>query len=330
MIKISYSPYTLKPVQSLNAATAATAREGILLKVEWNDGLYGFADLHPWPELGDLSLEEQLSDLRMGRMTTQIEQSIWLARRDALLRKEKKHVFDGGEKVKNNYLLSHFQDLKPGFLDGLKNEGYTTVKVKMGRDLQKEADMLTHIAASGMRMRLDFNALGSWQTFEKFMVNLPLTVRPLIEYVEDPFPFDFHAWGEARKLAKIALDNQYDKVPWGKIASAPFDVIVIKPAKTDVDKAVAQCQKWNLKLAVTSYMDHPVGVVHAVGVAMELKDKYGDMILESGCLTHRLYQMDSFAAELSTQGPYLLKNKGTGVGFDKLLKDLTWYQLKVR
>lgn len=330
MIKISFSPYTLKPAQSLNAVTKAAVREGVLLRVEWNDGLMGYADLHPWPELGDLSLAEQLSDLRMGRLTTQIEQSIWLARRDAQLRKDKKHVFEAGEKIKNNYLLSHFQEIQPGFLDTLKNEGFTTLKMKMGRDLQKEAEALTHIAASGLRIRLDFNAVGSWQTFEKFMVNLPATVRPLIEYVEDPFPFDFHAWGEARKLAKIALDNQYDKVPWGKINAAPFDVLVVKPAKTDVDKAVAHCLKWNLKMAVTSYMDHPVGVVHAVGLAMELKDKYGDMILESGCLTHRLYQMEAFAAELSTQGPFLLKNIGTGVGFNKLLEGLAWQQFQVR
>lgn len=329
MIKISYSPYTLKPVQSLNAVAAATSREGVLLKIEWSDGLTGYADLHPWPELGDLSLEDQLSDLRRGRISSQIEQSIWLAHRDAQLRRDKKNVFDGGEKIKNNFLLSDFKLMKPGFLDELKKQGFTTLKVKVGRDLQEEADILTHIAAAGLKIRLDFNAVGSWQIFERFIGNLPTTVRPLIEYVEDPFPFDANAWKEAKKLVKIAVDNQYDKVPWEKMTSAPFDVIVIKPAKTDVDKAIERCQKWNLKASVTSYMDHPVGVTHAIGMAMELKKKYGEMILETGCLTHRLYQMDSFSAELSTQGPYLLKVKGTGVGFDQLLGALSWYQIKM-
>ncbi|WP_374077538.1 enolase C-terminal domain-like protein [Bdellovibrio bacteriovorus] len=329
MIKISYSPYTLKPVQILNAVSAAAPREGVLLKVEWSDGLTGYADLHPWPELGDLSLEDQLSDLRRGRMSGQIEQSIWLARRDAQLRRDKKNVFEGGEKIKSNYLLSDFKLLKPGFLDELKNEGFTTLKIKVGRNLKEEADILTHVAAAGLKIRLDFNAIGSWQIFERFMGSLPLTVRPLIEYVEDPFPFDVHAWNEAKKLVKIAVDNQYDKVPWDKLSAVPFDVIVIKPAKTDVDQAIARCQKWNLKASVTSYMDHPVGVAHAAGVAMELKKKYGEMILDAGLLTHRLYQMDPFSAELSTQGPYLLKVKGTGVGFDQLLGALPWYQVKM-
>ncbi|MEK2644188.1 o-succinylbenzoate synthase MenC [Bdellovibrio sp. BCCA] len=329
MIKISYSPYTLKPVQSLNAVSSAAPREGVLLKVEWSDGLTGYADLHPWPELGDLSLEDQLSELRRGRMSVQIEQSIWLARRDAQLRKDKKSVYEGGEKIKNNYLLSDFKLIKPGFLDELKTQGFTTLKMKVGRDLQEEADILTHVAAAGLKIRLDFNAVGSWQTFERFIGNLPPTVRPLIEYVEDPFPFDVNAWKEAKKLVKIAIDNQYDRVPWDRLVAAPFDVIVMKPAKTDIDKAIERCKKWNLKATVTSYMDHPVGVAHAIGVAMELKKKYGEMILESGCLTHRLYQMDPFAAELSTQGPYLLKVKGTGVGFDRLLEATSWFQVKM-
>ncbi|UXR64912.1 hypothetical protein EZJ49_01435 [Bdellovibrio bacteriovorus] len=330
MIKIFTSPYSLKPVGLLSAVANVTARQGALFKVEWSDGHMGYADLHPWPELGDLSLQEQLEDLRMGRMTAQVEQSIWMARRDAVLRKQKKNIFDAGEKIRNNYLLSNYQDLKPGFLDELKKQGFTTVKVKMGRDLQQEAVALTHIAAAGLRMRLDFNAVGSWQIFEKFMTGLPPAVRVLIEYVEDPFPFDFHAWNEARKLCKIALDNQYDKVPWGKLPSAAFDVLVIKPAKTDVDKAVAHCQKWNLKMTVTSYMDHPVGMLHALGVAMDLKKQYGDMILEAGCLTYRLFQMESFGAEINTQGPYLLKTKGLGIGFDRLLEALPWQPLQSR
>lgn len=331
MIKISYSPYSLKPFQALNAVAVNTAvRDGALLKIEWPNGHTGYADLHPWPELGDFSLEDQLSDLRRGKMSTQIEQSIWLAKRDAEARAEKKSLFSGGEKIKNNYLLSDFQLLKPGFLDGLRNEGFTTLKIKVGRNLKEEAEVLTHVAAAGLKIRLDFNAVGSWQIFEKFITNLPLTVRPLIEYVEDPFPFNVQAWSEARKLVKIAIDNQYDKVPWDQLTSVPFDVVVMKPAKMDVDKALLHCQNYGLKATVTSYMDHPVGVAHALSVAMELKKDYGEMILDAGCMTHRLFQMDAFAAEISTQGPYFLKIPGTGVGFDKLLEATSWHQIKIK
>lgn len=327
-MKIYYSPYTLKPIQTLNATSAENLREGVLLKIEWLGGGTGYADLHPWPELGDATLEEQLSGLRRGRMTAQIEQSIWLARRDAQWRSDRKNIFEFGERVKNNYLLTDFKLIKPGFLDELKKEGFSTVKMKMGRNLQEEAEALIHIAAAGMKIRLDFNGLGSWQIFEKFIRNLPTTVLPLIEYVEDPFPFELNAWIEAKKLVKIAVDNQYHKIPWEKLKTSPVDVIVIKPAKVDVDKAIEHCLDLNLKATVTSYMDHPVGVIHAMGVAMELKKKYGEMILDAGCFTHRLYQMDPFAAEISTQGPFFLRNKGLGVGFDQLLEAMPWHQLK--
>lgn len=329
MIKISFSPYFLDPAQSLSAVAKMNSRPGVLLRVQWGDGHTGYADLHPWPELGDESLDQQLANLQKGRISTQIEQSIWLARRDAVCRKKNKHLFDQGEKIRNNYLLSDPSNLKLGFLDELKKEGFTTVKVKVGRSLQQEADSLTHIAAAGLRMRLDFNGVGSWQIFEKFMGSLMGSVKALIEYVEDPFPYEEAAWSEARKLAKIALDNQYDRVRWDQLTKTSFDVLVIKPAKIDVDKALERALRWNLKVAVTSYMDHPVGIVHALALAMELKKLHGDRVLEAGCLTNRLYKMDIFSAELSTQGPYLLKNKGIGVGFDRLLEALPWQSVRL-
>lgn len=329
MIKIFYSPYELKPLQPLNSLTSVAPREGILLKISWGDDVTGYADLHPWPELGDLTLEEQMSNLRSGRMTAQIEQAFWLARRDGLARKQKKSLFEGGEKIRNNFLLSNFALLKPGFLDALKKENFTTIKVKVGRNLEEEADILTHITLAGFKIRLDFNGVGNWQIFEKFISSLNPRIRLAIEYVEDPFAFDADAWMEAKKLVKIAIDNQYDKVNWNNLKTVPFDVVVIKPAKMDVDKAMERVLKNNLLATVTSYMDHPIGVVHAAAVASELKKKHGDIILEAGCLTHRLYQMDPFAAEISTQGPFMLKTKGTGVGFDRMLEALPWHQLKM-
>lgn len=331
MIKLSYSPYTLKPIGSLNAVSLDTHREGVLFKIEWSDGLTGYADLQPWPELGDPTLEEQLAGLRAGKISVQMEQTIWLARRDAEARSKKRNLFDLGTPLKNNYLLTHAEDIKPGLLDEVRSEGFDTIKVKIGRDLQEEAEALVHIAAAGFKMRLDFNALANWQIFERFIKNLDPKVRAQIEYVEDPFPYDATAWMEAKELVKLAIDNQYNKVRWDQLdTKAPFDVVVIKPAKMDVDIAIGHCQDWKLKASVTSYMDHAVGVAHAMTVAMELKKKYGDMILESGCLTHRNYKMDIFSAELDTKGPFLRRVRGTGVGFDELLEAMPWYHIKLR
>lgn len=330
MIKLSYSPYTLNPVSSLNAVSLPTPREGVLFKVDWNDGHIGYGDLQPWPELGDATLQEQLAGLRAGKISAQIEQTIWLARRDAEARAKKRNLFDFGIPVKNNYTLTHIEDLEGGLLDQLKADGFDTIKVKIGRDLQDEAAALVRIAAAGFKIRLDFNALANWQIFERFMKNLTPSVRSYIEYVEDPFPYEPNAWLEAKKLAPIAIDNQYHKVRWDDLKENPFDIIVIKPAKMDVDTAIYQCQEHGLKATVTSYMDHPVGVAHAITVAMELKKAHGDLILQAGCLTHRLYQMDRFAAELDVKGPFIRRVPGTGVGFDQLLGEMSWYHIKLR
>ncbi len=327
MVKFFISPYTLIPNAPLNALTGAAVREGVLLKVTWPDGLTGYADLHPWPELGDAPLKDHLADLKKGRVSAIVEQSIWLARRDAKLRSEKLNMFFEGVPIKNNFTIIRSQILQPGMIDEICNEGFSSVKLKVGSDLVNEADFLNHLAAANLRIRLDFNAVSSWQVFEKFISNLSPSVRALIDYVEDPFPFDEKSWSEAQTLVKIAVDNQMRKVPWKYLKKPPFDVLVVKPARTDVDVAVAYCKKWNLKMTITSSMDHPVGASHAAGLAMELKKEHGEMILEAGCLTHRLYHMDIFSAELTTQGPYLLRVKGTGVGFDKLLEGLEWQAL---
>lgn len=327
-MKIWSSPYQLRPLNFLNAVSTGLAQEGTLLKIQWPDGLIGYSDLHPWPTLGDARLEDQVNDLKRGRISAQAEQSIWLARKDAKLRAEKKNIFDGAVAVKNNYIATHLDDVRPGFFDELKKQGFTHIKIKMGRDLAKEKDFMVHAAAADFRLRLDFNGVGSWPIFERFMSSLSRSVVPFIEYVEDPFPYDEAAWRDAQRLVKIAIDGQVDKVKWN-FEKAPFDVVVLKPAKTDVDLVLDRCQKFGLNVTVTSYMDHPVGMMHALGIAMEAKKLYPDMSLISGCFTHQLFSMDQFSSHISTQGPYVLKVPGTGVGFDSLLEAQKWQPIKI-
>ncbi|HWU42867.1 MAG TPA: hypothetical protein VN132_05485, partial [Bdellovibrio sp.] len=164
----------------------------------------------------------------------------------------------------------------------------------------------------------------------RFVTNLDPQVRKRIEYIEDPFPYEASAWFEAKELAPLAIDNQYAKVRWDELEKCPFDVIILKPAKMDVDKAIAQCKQWKLKTTVTSYMDHSVGIAHAMIVAMELKKEHGNMILESGCMTQRLYQKDAFTTEFETKGPFIQHVKGIGIGFDQLLEEMPWYHIKLR
>lgn len=328
-IKIAYSPYTLKPQSTLNAVTSAESREGMLLKVQWpDDNRIGYADLHPWPELGDASLEAQMSDLRLGKMSPQIEQSVWLADRDAKLRLENKNIFDQGTTVKNNYIVTDFTVATDEYLNQLISDSFSTLKIKVGRNLKAEAAFVCRAAALGFRLRLDFNGAGSPESFRHFVFELDPRTRTCIEYVEDPMPFDEKHWQEARKILPLALDNQFSRVDWGNLRQAPFDVLVIKPAKMDIPRALQLCQLFGLKATVTSYMDHPVGMMHALGVAMSLKKDHPEMLNEAGCMTHLIFQQEAFAAEIPTMGPFITRNSGKGIGFDTLLESQKWYQVK--
>jgi len=63
--------YTLKPRRPLSALAGARPREGALLRVG-----EGFADVHPWPELGDAPLDEQLALLSHGQTTPLTRRSL--------------------------------------------------------------------------------------------------------------------------------------------------------------------------------------------------------------------------------------------------------------
>ena len=82
-MKVSIYKYELKAPFTANASSAKASRSGALLKISWPSGKTGYADLHPWPELGDEKLDDQLAMLEKLRLTPLTEQSINFAKRDA-------------------------------------------------------------------------------------------------------------------------------------------------------------------------------------------------------------------------------------------------------
>lgn len=327
-MKVFFSVYHLTPSSAPNAATSLKPRQGALLRFEWVNGKTGYADLHPWPEFGDAPLFDQLQLLKELKLTPLTEQSIWLAKRDAAARSKGESLFVPGVQLKNNYLIENPLAVMPEQLDQLADRGFSTLKIKCGRDLEEEAKLIQKIALRrDFRMRLDFNGVGTATIFEKFMKGLGRETTALIEYVEDPFPYEKEEWREARALARLALDFQNSKVSWNKEERPACDVVIVKPARMDVEKTVEAALHWAIRISVSSSMDHPVGVAHALCVALDLKKKHDLHVLEAGCMTTRLYQMDAFATAMPHQGPYFIKFNGTGVGFDSLLERAAWKPL---
>ena len=100
MIQFWTSKYELVPIGNLGAAADEKPRAGALFKVQWPNGNVGYSDIFPWPELGDEPLAQQISMLGKGQLTPLIEQSIWLAKKDAALRKTNTNAFKAAPKIK--------------------------------------------------------------------------------------------------------------------------------------------------------------------------------------------------------------------------------------
>lgn len=326
MMKIWFYKYELEPISNLGALAGSANRPGALLKVQWPNGKFGYADLFPWPELGDVDIDTQLVAISKGRLTSLAEQSIWLAKKDADFRSRQLNIFAGAAKVKNHYLLNDISKFNDNVLGNLRTAGFTTVKIKVGKNLEDEARFVSRlIRQNPLLVRLDFNSKIDLPAYKKFMTSIDITERAKIEFVEDPFPWNLEQWTEAAAFVPLALDNEFDRVKWDEIKDRPpFKVLIVKPARRDVEKDIKLALRYELKVVVTSSLDHPVGVAHACNIASEVRKSNPSILLDCGCLTLRSYKPSEFFTRVQSSGPYFSGVNGTGIGFDDLLQRIEW------
>jgi O-succinylbenzoate synthase len=176
-MRVWFHRYALVPKRPLGGIARAGAREGALLR--FGDG---FADLHPWPELGDPPLDVQLGMLSRGETTAQIIASRTLAEADANARRRGVSLFHG-----LTIPQSHWPGRNPP-------PEFDTAKVKGAEGLP-----------DGVRLRLDFNSTLSPESFVALATALP---RERIDFVEDPCAYDAATWLElSRSGIPLALDR---------------------------------------------------------------------------------------------------------------------------
>jgi o-succinylbenzoate synthase len=220
---IQYWRYELVPRRRLSAIAADGSRHGALLRV--GDG---FADVHPWPELGDAPLDAQLAMLARGETTSLTRASLEFAAIDAAARRGGRSLFEG-----LTIPRSHWPGADPP-------DGFDTVKLK---SIDRIPDYV--------RLRIDFNGTLTPEEFVRIAATLP---RERIDFIEDPCPYDAATWRElrARTGLRLALDRG--------TGTEDVDVIVVKPAVQTIPDTGAE-------IVVTSYMDHPLGQLCAAYTA---------------------------------------------------------------
>jgi O-succinylbenzoate synthase len=311
---IEYWRYELTPKRRLSAVANAGPRRGALIRV---DG--GVADLHPWPELGDLSLDDQLALLARGETTPLTKASLSFASIDASARRDGRNLFDG-----LTIPLSHWPGPDPP-------PEFDTVKLKS-----------IDVIPDRVRLRIDFNATLTAEEFVRISTSLP---RERIDFIEDPCPYDASVWRDVRKRTgfRLALDrapsssqhrqeclcdtNSDDNEilrashhpMWHRHSCLcsvnSYDVLILKPALGEIP-----CT--DKEIVVTSYMDHPIGQLCAAYAAAT-----ANITTTCGLITHVLFENDPFIERMRIDGTRLVPPSGTGWGFDDLLEKLPWQKL---
>lgn len=310
--------YELVPRTAPNARAGATTRRGALLRI--GDG---FADLHPWPELGDEPLEEHLASIRAEMPTGLALQSIACALVDGEARAAGYSVFEDIEIPPSHFPVGGLEAELDFELLGLA--GFDRIKMKAGRDPLREVERLVaegpRILNARLQLRIDFNAALGIADLDAFLGALPERLLEQIEFLEDPLPPDPRAWSDIRRRWNIRLAADREKP-----ADQAWDVAVIKPA-SEGESAIEKARLAGKQIVFTSAMDHPLGQAWAAWNAADFAKKHPALSLPCGLLTHGLYEPTEFSERLTTNGARLLPPGGTGLGFDDLLDPLDWKRL---
>ncbi|MGI4791010.1 MAG: hypothetical protein ACRYFS_19460 [Janthinobacterium lividum] len=325
-MNIAHHLYELKSAEPLGARSQGRVRQGALLRIQKEGGEIGYADLHPWAELGDLPLAEQLTGLARGETTALSEASLAFAALDAQARANRVSLWSGLTVPESHFLLPSIDESGYKLLEAALTEGFTHFKIKLGKDLDLEKPRLLKLckfigdlsvtSGDSPKLRLDYNETLTAAQFAEYFAGLE-ELQPCIDFIEDPFPFQAAEWSEisARFGVSFALDRA------GMIEAAlGFEGIRIhKPALAGPSGVP---ERHTGRLVVTSYLDHPLGQLCAAWVAAHLTPEARNE--RHGLVSHRVYARNQFSEQLGWNGPRLSVPEGTGFGFDEELAALDW------
>lgn len=309
--------YRLRSRGFLNAISNRREFEGALIEV---DG--GFGCIHPWPELGDPPLEKCLADLAGARRWPIVRRALRCVEFDRAARVLDESLFEEMEVP-----LSH-ATLASGDLAEIAlavEAGFTTVKLKCGRDLATESTFLDTMAAEfpQLKWRLDFNEFPSLEEVTQFLSSLKEATRSAIDFIEDPCPYSESAWKELRRNTRLNLAVDREAAP----LSAAAQVMVIKPAVDEPFLLGEAAISHGQRVVLTSYMDHPLGQAFAAWEAARLELIFPGLVGLCGLQTHHLFEPDAFSEALGRWSPEFKTPPGTGLGFDDALDALPWTRL---
>ena len=307
--------YTLESRRGLNSRSDRTEHQGLLIKINGGVGC-----IHPWPELGDPSLEEVIDDLRHRRLfRPMVRSAVKSAMVDGAARRDGVSLFDGVNVPRSHATIVGGREK----IDEALAAGFDVLKMKAGRDTEAVLALLNAVHAKHpeIRWRLDFNNSLAGGEVRSFIESMSDSLRAKIDFLEDPCRVNDPAWRGVRNVYGIplAIDREVPR------ADNQFRYGVVKPALDDVTAVCAKALLEAWKLVITSYMDHPVGQCYAAWCAGKVERRFAGILDPvAGLMTHGLFEPNAFTERLGTPSPHWKSPGGTGLGFDDLLEDLSW------
>lgn len=296
-IKVSeiwVSRYELRSAGALNARSSRTAFRGALIQKG-----RGFGCLHPWPELGDPSLEECLADWTLPNS----RQALACAEADGEARKKGVSLFEGLTVPRSHATLPSATE---EFVKLAIAAGFSTVKIKTKEKLGHARELIA--AFPNLKWRIDFNNTADLGKLAQEVDGL----ESLIDFIEDPVPFDSETWTRFEKETGVFLANDH------AVERSDHGIQIIKPAINKVDLLMEGAER----KIITSYMDHPFGQCFAAYEAARV-----GVTETCGLQTHGLFDANPFTEVLGKSGPVFQLPGGTGLGFNDLLEGLAWEKL---
>lgn len=327
-MRVWHSSYQLFPKSKLGIHKVKY-RLGALLRVEFEPSLVGYADLCPYQRFKDKPIEIELQNLAKNKLSPILSRSIEYARWDAQARQENQSLYLD-EEIKNHFLILNILDFEMNRLEGLQEQGYTEFKVKLGADLRMETEMVKSLVDGfrpDTRVRLDFNGSLSRENFIKWLEENKEWLRPSLDFIEDPFTYDPKEWSMIQE--KYEIDLALDLVSDPLLTEARgANVIILKPAIQDPELITSKISDASKRFVLTHYMDFPVGQMFGLVCAQRLQ-KSGEMRLKTCGLQHQdIYEGFTFQDIIENKGPYIAPPKGPGIGFEGLLENQDWREIK--
>lgn len=311
---IYYSPYRLESAAGLNSASTRRLFDGVLIKIG-----SGYGCIHPWPELGDPSLEKCLKDLNGARRWPVVKRAIRCAQMDGAARELEDWMFDEVEVPESHATVV---EMTSEAIEAAVEAGFHVVKLKCGRDLKGKAVFLREMneVFPQMRWRLDFNETLEPDEAISFLRDLSEVVRGQVDFIEDPSPYSASSWKRIRREVgvNLALDRE------SSLQHDGAQVMVIKPAVDEPYLLTESALGHGKPVVVTSYMQHPLGQAFDAWNAMSMGVTFPGAVGVCGLQTHGLFEPNEFTEALGPVQPAFSPAEGLGLGFDELLAKQEW------